>query len=78
MNNQNKNKKYFDVKVECLLPATLIYRVLAEDEIQAITLIKNTNPNSIKHKLAGKKDIKISVYDAGSNILRFIKHLFGG
>jgi hypothetical protein len=79
MNNQEKkDKKYFDVKVECLLPATLTYRVLAEDEVQAVALIKNINPNTIKHRLVGRKEIKISVYDAGSNLLRFVRHLFGG
>ena len=73
-----KNKKYFDVKVECLLPATLTYRILAEDEHQAMTLIKNASPNGIKHRLAGKKELKITVYDAGSSIIRLIKNLLGG
>lgn len=70
-------KKYFDVKVEVMLPATLHYKVLAEDPEQAITLIKNQSPVGVKHKLAGKKELKIMVYDAGSTMLKFIKNLAG-
>lgn len=73
-----KPKFYYDVKVECLLPATLIYKVLAEDPIQAATLIKNQSPVGVKHRLAGRKELKLSVYDAGSSMIRFVKNLFGG
>ena len=73
-----KEKKYFDVKVECLLPATLTYRVLAEDAEQAVLLIKSATPNHVKHKLIGRKELKILVYDSGSTIIRFMKNLFGG
>jgi len=72
-----KAKLYYDVKVECMLPATLTYRVLAEDAQQAAELIKGLNPTSVKHRLLGKKDIKLSVYDAGSTMLRWMKNLIG-
>lgn len=71
-------KKYYDVKVECMLPATLTYRVLAEDADEAAKMIKNLSPNQIKHKLIGRKEFKISVYDSGSSIIRFVKNLLGG
>jgi hypothetical protein len=74
----NKSKKYFDVKVECMLPATLTYRVLAEDAEQASLIIKNISPNSVKHKLIGRKELKLTVYDAGSTMIRFIRNLIGG
>jgi hypothetical protein len=70
-----KPKFYFDVKVECLLPATLTYRVLAEDAQQAVDLIKGTQPNSVRHKLIGRKELKLSVYDAGSTIIKLLKRL---
>lgn len=70
-----EEKKYFDVKLECLLPATVTYRVLAKDAEEAARLIKNMNPTGVHHKLAGKKDIKLTVYDVGSSLIRFIKNL---
>lgn len=70
-------KKYFDVKVEVMLPATLTYRVLAEDAQQAATMIKGMNPTAVKHKLIGRKEIKLTVYDSGSSMIRFIKNLLG-
>lgn len=70
-------KKYFDVKVEAMLPATLTYRVLAEDAQQAATMIKGMNPTAVKHKLIGRKEIKLTVYDSGSSMIKFIKNLLG-
>lgn len=70
-------KRYFDIRVECTLPATITYRVLAETPEQAASLIKGTQPTSVKHKLALRRETKITVYDSGSTIIRFIKNLFG-
>lgn len=74
---QKKDKKYFDVKVETMLPATVTYRILAEDAQQASDLIRYQNPISVKYRLLGKKDIKLTVYDAGSTMIRFIRNLIG-
>jgi hypothetical protein len=73
-----KPKHYYDVKVECMLPATVTYRVLAEDPQQAAELIRGLSPIGVKHRLHGKKDIKLSVYDAGSSMLRWMKNILGG
>jgi len=73
-----KDKFYYDVKVECTLPATVTYRVLAEDAHQAAELIKGMSPVGVKHRLLGKKDIKLSVYKAGSSMLEWMKNLVGG
>jgi len=70
-------KKYFDVRVECTLPAILSYRVLAEDSLQAAMMIKNLQPNSVRHRLTGRKDIRVTVYDAGGSIMRLVKNLLG-
>jgi hypothetical protein len=74
---QKQDKKYFDVRVETMLPATVTYRILAEDAQQASALIKHQNPISVKYRLLGKKDIKLTVYDAGSTMIRFMKNLIG-
>lgn len=70
-------KYYYDLKLECMLPATLTYRVLAETPEQAVEMIKNLPPNSVRHKLHGRRDIKLMVYDAGCSVLRLIKNLVG-
>jgi len=75
--NEPKPKYYYDVKVECMLPATLTYRILAEDPQQAADLIKGQQPNSVHHKLMGRKEIMLRVYDSGSSMMRFMRKLFG-
>lgn len=72
-----KPKFYYDVKVECMLPAVLTYRVLAEDPRQAAELIKGHSPTGVKHRLIGRKELKLSVYDAGSSMIRWMKNLLG-
>lgn len=70
-------KYYFDIRVECMLPATLTYRILAETPQQAAEMIKNKTPNSISHKLIGKKDLILRVFDSGSCMIRHIKKFMG-
>jgi len=72
-----KEKHYYDVKVECMIPATLTFRVLAEDPQQAAELIKGASPRSVQHRLVGRKDLKLSVYEAGTTMLKWMKHLLG-
>jgi len=72
-----KPKLYYEVKVECMLPATLTYRVLAEDAVQAAEMIKGKSPNSVAHKLIGRKELVLKVYDSGSSMMRFMKKLLG-
>jgi hypothetical protein len=72
-----KEKHYYDVKVECMIPATLTFRVLAETPEEAAELIKGASPRSVQHRLVGRKDSKLSVYDAGTTMLRWMKHLLG-
>jgi len=73
-----KPKFYYDVKVECMLPAVLTYRVLAEDPQQAAELIKGKSPNGVKHQLVGRKELMLKVYDASGCMIRFMKRLMGG
>jgi hypothetical protein len=78
-NNKTKIKQkfYFDLKIDCLLPATITYHVLAENAEEAVKLIKYMAPTSVQYKLHGRKELKLRVYDAGSSIIRFIKNLAG-
>jgi hypothetical protein len=71
-------KFYYDVKVECMLPATLTYRVYAETPQQAAEMIRGTSPTMVKHRLIGRKELKLMVYDAGCSMIRLMKNLLGG
>lgn len=72
-----KKEQWFDVKIECQLPATLTFRVLAEDANQAAEKIRHMQPTGVKYKLVGRRDVKLTVYDAGSSIIRFVKNIIG-
>lgn len=69
-----KEKSYFDIRVECLMPATVSYRILAEDENDAFNQIKNKQPNNIKYNFNLKRNIKATVYVASSSIVKLVKH----
>lgn len=71
-------KYYYDVKVECMIPATLTYRVLAENPQQAADMIKGKQPNQVQHRIIGRKELVLKVYDASSTMMRFMKKLLGG
>ena len=68
-------KQYYDIKIDCTLPATLTYRILAETPQQALELIKGKSPNSVQHKLIGRKELVAKVYNAGGNLLQLLKKL---
>lgn len=72
-----KAKLYYDVKVECMMPATVTFRVLAETPEEAAGLIKGMSPHSVKHRILGRKDHKITVYEAGSSMIKWVKNLIG-
>jgi hypothetical protein len=73
-----KPKFYYDLKVSSMIPATVTYRIFAESPEQAVEIYnanKNISANSVQHKLAGKKDLKIMVYDAGCSIIKYILNI---
>lgn len=70
-----KAKLYYDVKVECMIPATVTFRVLAETPEEAAGLIRGMSPIAVKHRLLGRKDHKLTVYEAGSSLIKWIKNL---
>lgn len=69
--------KYYDVKYETQVPATVTYRVLAETPEEALELSKRSSsaPVNIQYVLARRRDTKASVYDAGSTMIRLIKNI---
>jgi hypothetical protein len=69
-----KQKSYYDIKVEALVPTTLIYKVLAEDERDALNQIANKAPNGMKPNLLMKRVIKATIYIAGTTMIKLVKH----
>jgi len=69
-------KTYFDIQLESRLPATIKYRILAESPQEALQmLLKGTiNPIEVKYKLNARRDIKATIYAAGSNLVKLVKH----
>lgn len=67
------DKKYYDVKLEALVPCTITYRVFADNEQDAVTQINKKDPISVRPNIRHKRDIKAVVYDAGSSLIRFAK-----
>jgi hypothetical protein len=73
VSSKEKHLKNYDVKMEVTLPATIVYRVLAESPEEALELVKKANPLSVKYLLKKKRDLKALVYDAGTTLVRFTK-----
>lgn len=67
-----KEKRYYDIKIEAMVPTTLTFRVLAEDAQQAVEMIRGKSPTGIKHRINEKRDIKLTVLEAGSNMIKLI------
>jgi len=72
-NEKIKQKSYYDVKVECLIPTLLTYRIYADDENDALEQIAKKPPTQMKPNLLLKKIIKATVYIAGSSMVKLTK-----
>jgi len=68
-----KEKKHFDIRLEAMAPVILTYRILADDEQDALLQMDKKTPTSIKPIILRKKNIKATVYDAGSSLIKFVK-----
>jgi hypothetical protein len=69
--------RYFDIKIETNLLATLSYRVLAQNPEEALDKARHSAPQSVKHRLQGKRDIKGTVYEMGSSMIKLVQNLVG-
>jgi len=69
-----KDKKYFDVKVQCNIPALITFRVFAENEEQALEMINRQTPTNIRYEVLKRVNIKATVYEAGMAIIKLIKN----
>jgi len=61
-----KELKSFDVVVECLVPSKITFKVLAEDENEAIDKVNSYSPHKFIPNISKRKNIKATVYDSGT------------
>jgi hypothetical protein len=77
MKEKEIKKEYYDVVVDCTLPAVVKYRILAESPEQAIEEFdknkKFYSPTFVKYNVSLQKKIKASVYEASCSVIKFIK-----
>lgn len=85
MNDKKNLKKeaikqeYFTVKLETMMPVVLTYRVLAESPEKATEKLI-MNPTSVAFSEAPKlifprlKKLKLTVYNIGTNMIKFVKN----
>lgn len=66
-------KRFYDVKVSALIPCELVYRIFAESPELALGQIDKQSPREMKPNLRRKKNIKATVYEAGSSLLKHTK-----
>lgn len=73
-----KQKKHYTVKLDSMCPCVLTFKVLAETPEEAAEMVRLNyqSPISVKPKIAGKKDKKITVYELGSSIIKFIRNFW--
>ena len=67
--------KQYTVKVEALVPATLVFHVAALDEEAAIKETYKKAPNQIQQKIQKRKNIKATVYDRGTINVKLVKNI---
>lgn len=69
--------RYFDIKIETTLPATLSYRISALTPEEALEKARRSAPQNVKYRLNGKRDTKGIVYEMGSSMIKFMQSLVG-
>ncbi len=73
---KQKEKRYYDVKVNCTIPAIMVFRVLAESPEEALELVDKhkEQPKSIKYEPIKRRNIKAKVCDSGTVVIKHVKN----
>jgi hypothetical protein len=67
----------YDVKIAANVPATLTFRVNAKSPEEALQKTKTMSPNSVQYKLPARKNIKATIYQAGTSLVKLVKNMLG-
>lgn len=75
MSDKKIEKKTYDIKVELLVPTTITYRVVAEDEQEALKEIDKYSARKIstQHNFNRKIKLKATVYNYGTTMIKLSK-----
>lgn len=71
-----KEKRFYTVEVECLIPAVVKYRVLVDEDEYEKAVLESVKTLPIERpalRLGQMKRIVARVYDWGTNMLRYTK-----
>lgn len=66
--------EYYTVKVECMVPAILEYKILAKSPEEAAELISKTHPTATKPNYSKKRITKITVYLLYQSVIKFMRN----
>jgi hypothetical protein len=66
-------KKYFSIVVECQVPATLSFKVLAESPEQALEMINKASPIDFKPKISKRRLLQAKVLYYGYSTIIMTK-----
>lgn len=68
MTNKKEQPKLdlYDIRLECLVPITLTYRVQAENQEKALAMVDKQMHNNMKPNLSKKIKLNAKVYRAGT------------
>jgi hypothetical protein len=75
-----KKKTTFEVELRVEVPAIMIYRVFCEtpeeaaEEVERIR--RTTAPNSVRYELPKHRSSRMTVKEAGSSLIRFVKAMW--
>jgi hypothetical protein len=74
-----KQKKYYTVEIECLLPAIVKYRVLVDEGNYEQAIVDSIKLHPIEKPILRfnkMKRLKAKVYDWGTSMLKHVKDYF--
>lgn len=68
-------KKWFDIKLEYLVPTTITYKISAVNEHEALKAAEKAtiSRTQVKHNLQRKIKLQAKVYQGSTSILKFSK-----
>lgn len=69
-----KINKNYTIKLEAYIPCSLVYKISAEDEKDALKKLDKQKPSSVIPHLQRKKNIKAMIYEFGSSIVKLVKN----
>ena len=75
--NKKQEKKYYDIKIKCNVPAIAHYTILAESPEKALEEIKRHKPRNIKYDFGKRKESEVVVYDYMTTLVKLIKKIVG-